>query len=163
MNLFEIYPEMDQEKSFDNLLYKRVSFKNSENNYKLFGFDKCFKKRWKSLFKNFAIPFQQTHYFDNKELNQSCHCNECGGKVKKKILICNRELRDYQFSAMKLRYPASPKLSIQPQTVRPSNKDLSLIGSSAHFSIILINFYVTNIRNKSFREVLENLSFQLSN
>ncbi|CAD8061081.1 unnamed protein product [Paramecium primaurelia] len=108
MNLFEIYPEMDHEKTFDDLFYKRISFQNNENNYKLFGFDKCFKKRWKSLFKNFALPFQQINYFDTKELNQSCHCNECGGKVKKKILINKRELKDNQFSAIKQRYPASP-------------------------------------------------------
>lgn len=44
MNLFEIYPEMDHEKTFDDLFYKRISFQNNENNYKLFGFDKCFKK-----------------------------------------------------------------------------------------------------------------------
>ncbi|CAD8067277.1 unnamed protein product [Paramecium primaurelia] len=153
MNLFDIYPQLDQEIEHDILQYKRVQIKNSGNNSQLFGFDKCYKKRWRSLFKNFTIPYQQIHHYGTKELNYSCDCNECGGKVKKKILICKKELRDYQFSPLNQRSRALPKLSIQPQTVRLLKKDKSLIGSSPHFSIFLINFYVINIRNKLPREI----------
>ncbi|CAD8087310.1 unnamed protein product [Paramecium sonneborni] len=130
MNLFEINHQMDQGKTLNQLFYKRVSVQDNENNYKLFGFNKYYKKRWKSLLKNFAMPCEQIYYFDHQELNQSCDCSECGGKVKKKILICKKEIRDNKFSAIKQRYPASPN-----QTFKQGSK----------FNWIIICLYQYNI------------------
>ncbi|CAD8042954.1 unnamed protein product [Paramecium primaurelia] len=70
----------------------------------------------------------------------SCQCLDCGGRINKKILISKKELNDPIQSNSKLRFPISPQLSIQPQYVRPSNRDLSLVGSPSHFSIILFLF-----------------------
>ncbi|CAD8161982.1 unnamed protein product [Paramecium pentaurelia] len=148
MNLFDIYPELDQEIGHDKLYYKRVQIKNSGNNSKLFGFDKCYKKRWRSLFKNFTIPYQQIHHYGNKELNQSCDCNECGGKVKKKILICKKELRDYQFSPLNQRSLASPN-----QTAQKRQKFNWLITSFQYFfNQFLCDKYQKQIAQRSAKE-----------
>ncbi|CAD8052902.1 unnamed protein product [Paramecium sonneborni] len=106
------------------------------------------------IFTSSSTPFQIINQFDNQQLISSCECLDCGGKVKKKILICKKELLDSPQSNTKTRFPASPQLSIQPQNMRPSNRDLSLIGSSAHFSMILINFYVKSILNSPFKKVI---------
>ncbi|CAD8060882.1 unnamed protein product [Paramecium sonneborni] len=140
MDLFEIQTQSDLQKTFHQLFHKRISISNYQNNYKIYRFDKCFTKRCKSLFKNFTIPFQLINQFDNQQLISSCECLDCGGKVKKKIIICKKELIESPQSNIKSKFPASPQLSIQPQNMRPSNRDLSLIGSSAHLSIIFYLF-----------------------
>ncbi|CAD8139496.1 unnamed protein product [Paramecium octaurelia] len=95
------------------------------------------------------MQFQQINQIDNKELISICHCLDCGGGINKKILISKREY--IQINSKSKRFPASPQLSIQPQHVRPSNRDLSLFGSPAHYNISQYNFYVINIPNRLFR------------
>ncbi|CAK75344.1 unnamed protein product (macronuclear) [Paramecium tetraurelia] len=44
MDLFEIQPESDLQKTFHQQFHKRVSIQDNQHNYKIFGFNKCFTK-----------------------------------------------------------------------------------------------------------------------
>ncbi|CAD8067477.1 unnamed protein product [Paramecium sonneborni] len=102
---------------------KATLIKDEVDNYKVYRFDQFSLKKNISLHKNQAsvINFQKNNIL--QDLNQSCICEECGGRIAKQKILMN----DYLDSKQMI---GSQKQTYSPPSInRHSMVESSLLGS----------------------------------
>ncbi|CAD8068278.1 unnamed protein product [Paramecium sonneborni] len=132
---------------------KATLIKDEVDNYKVYRFDQFSMKKYISLHKNHAsvINFQKNDIL--QDLNQSCICEECGGRIAKQRIM----MIDYLDSKQMI---GSQKQSYSPPSLnRHSVMDSSIFGSQ-QISERQMMFSFKNRIRRSIKPVLQVIQAQ---
>ncbi|CAD8069377.1 unnamed protein product [Paramecium sonneborni] len=121
MNLFDNQSLVKNLDLYCRPQYRKRTYKK-ESKYKVYSLSKTYKK----LKPNNSFQELKQGAYEEKSINQSCHCNECGGNIRKKLLIKNENDQNTIDKPIQIKYHELDKT--------PKNQE-NLLKSSGTASI----------------------------